>query len=523
MDKFFYKQDTLTDIPLPKEKGVELPPRIGPYKIESLLNKGGMSILYLGFHPDTKETLVIKVLSPKHVKNSEMIERFLKEAKIIALTNHPNIVKLYGQGQWEGGMYIAMEFIRGVSLRQFISQHSLSLKRSIDIILQVAYALYHLHSHGVIHGDLKPENILITEDGEVKVIDFGIARLKEELKKTSTKNAKIAGTPSYMSPEQKEGPTKMTFASDIYSLGVIAYELAMGKLSFGVIHLSLVPKGLRVIIEKALAVSLTARYPDILSFITDLSQYLKSGGLEKDRPGTDQLKEFLERIQLTSLSLSPSILPSWPQIELGIAKYKAPGQVGAYFDFFRFSNNSFGIFIAETTETTIDSSIFIGIFRGMIRTLLAEKKDTLSRPSNIAASLNRLLREDPIARQFGLAFLMLNPFNDELFFIACGLGGLIRASQGSEHPKKLSNLNPLLGKEANREFFETHDNWEVGDTLTLHSLDTSLDTLLFEALSENVLLSAQGQAEAILKKTSAHPSFSQQKNPKVLITIQRVG
>ena len=523
MDKFFYKQDTLTDIIPVKEKNPSLPSYIGPYKIESLLNKGGMSILYLGFHPQTKETLVIKVLSPKHMKNSEMIERFLKEAKIIALTNHPNIVKLYGQGQWEGGLYIAMEFIRGVSLRQFIFQHSLSLKRSIDIILQVAYALYHLHSHDVIHGDLKPENILITEEGDVKVIDFGIARLKQELKKPSLKNTKIAGTPSYMSPEQKEGSSKMTFASDVYSLGIIAYELAMGKLSFGVIHLSLVPKGLRKIIEKALAVSLTERYQDILSFITDLSQYLKSGGLEKDRPGIDQLKEFLETIQRTSLSLSPSLLPSWPQIELGLSKYKAPGQVGAYFDFFKFSNNSFGIFIAETTETTIDNSIFIGIFRGMIRTLLSEKKETLVRPSMIANSLNRLLKDDPIARYFGLTFLMLNPFNDELFFIACGLGGLIRVSQGSEHPKKLSNHNPLLGKEANREFFEIRDNWEVGDTLILHSLDSSLDNLLLEALSENILLSAQGQAEAILKKTVSHPSFSQQKNPKALITIQRVG
>lgn len=523
MDKFFYKQDTLTDIRPSFDKGSDLPSRIGPYKIESLLNKGGMSLLYLGFHPETKETLAIKVLSPQYVKHPDMIERFLKEAKIIALTNHPNIVKLYGQGQWEGGLYIAMEFIRGISLRQFIFQHSLSLKRSIDIILQVAYALYHLHSHGVIHGDLKPENILITEEGEVKVIDFGIARLHNELKTKSAKTAKIAGTPSYMSPEQKEGPANMTFASDIYSLGVIAYELAMGKLSFGVIHLSLVPKELRKIIEKALAVSLTERYPDILSFITDLSNYLKSGGLDKDRPGTDQLKEFLETIQQTSLSLSPSNPPLWPQIEIGLAKYKAPGQVGTYFDFFKFSSNSFGIFIAQTLETTIDNSIFIAIFRGMIKTLLTEKKDTLFRPSAIATSLNRLLKEDPMARQFGLTFLMLSPFNDELFFISCGLGGLIHISQGSTQPKKLSNDNPYLGKDAGKEFFETRNNWAIGDTLAFHSLDASLEDTLIESLSENILLSAQGQAEAILKKTSSHPLFPQHKTPKVLITIQRIG
>src|SRR5690606_36400224 len=108
------------------------------------------------------------------------IKQFLKEAEIIALSNHPNIVKLYGQGEWEKGLYIAMEFIQGVSLTQFILQNSLSIKRSLEILLQVAYALLHLHSHGVIHRDLKPENILITENGGVKVIDFGIAQLEQE-------------------------------------------------------------------------------------------------------------------------------------------------------------------------------------------------------------------------------------------------------------------------------------------------------------------------------------------------------
>ena len=103
-----------------------------------------MSLLYMGIQPETRQMLAIKVLSPTFVTNPEMVAQFLKETKIIGMTNHPNIVKLYGEGQWEGGLYIAMEFIRGVSLRQFIEQQSLSMKRCIDIILQVAYALCHL-------------------------------------------------------------------------------------------------------------------------------------------------------------------------------------------------------------------------------------------------------------------------------------------------------------------------------------------------------------------------------------------
>ena len=102
------------------ESLVVLPPQIGPYKIESLLQKGGMSILFLATHPESKEPITIKVLSPKYVSNPEAIKRFLYEAEIISMTDHPNIVKLYGYGQWEGGLYIAMEFIEGVSLRQLL-------------------------------------------------------------------------------------------------------------------------------------------------------------------------------------------------------------------------------------------------------------------------------------------------------------------------------------------------------------------------------------------------------------------
>jgi eukaryotic-like serine/threonine-protein kinase len=284
---FFHKQDTLPNL-VTEEEEVHIPEKIGPYKIETLLNKGGMSWLYLGIDPQTKHPLAIKTLSPAHLKDPASVERFLKESHIIALTNHPNIVKLYGEGRWEDGLYIAMEWIRGISLRQFLMQQSLSLKRSLDIVLQVSYALRHLHSHNVIHRDLKPENILITEDGEIKVIDFGIAQLGLEKPVQPLFNQQgILGTPNYMSPEQKEDPSHVTFASDIYSLGIIAYELILGKLSYGVINISLLPKELRKIITKALAVSIEERYQNITDFIVDISRYLKSGSRSGQRDPRD--------------------------------------------------------------------------------------------------------------------------------------------------------------------------------------------------------------------------------------------
>jgi len=517
----FHKQPTLTDIDPDDEPPSAIPRHIGPYKIESLLNKGGMSLLYMGIQPETRQMLAIKVLSPTFVTNPEMVDQFLKETKIIAMTNHPNIVKLYGEGQWEGGLYIAMEFIRGVSLRQFIEQQSLSMKRCIDIILQVAYALCHLHSHGVIHGDLKPENILITEDGIVKVIDFGIARLHEEIKKEKGKTLRIVGTPTYMSPEQKEDPSKISFASDIYALGIIAYELLSGKLSFGIIHLSQVPKGLRQILEKALAISIKERYPDAIKFISDLSEYLKSGGLEKDRPGTDQLKEILETIQKAGQALSPSNPPSWSSLEVGIAKYKATAQGSTYYDFFKFRDNTSVILIAQPLLTGLEASIFSANLRGMIRSLLASQEN-FSFPLFISA-LNRIVQEDPLGQKFAAAFLILSPQRDELSFLSCGLGNILHVSPGHMMPRSLGNQNPPLGSPIRGDFELTVDNWNIGDILIFHSLDPSIDQILQEALKENFFLSPQGQADALLKKVASQPVFAQDKKPQVLFSLHRIG
>lgn len=490
-----------------------LPKKIGPYKIESLLAKGGMSLLYLGLHPTTHQAIVIKVLSPEFVTHPEATQRFLKEAHIITLADHPNIVKLYGEGEWEGGLYIAMEMIHGISLRQFIAQQSLSLKRTIDIILQVSYALLHLHTHGVIHRDLKPENILIAENGNVKVIDFGIAQLHEEPAQKSA-SPQLLGTPNYMSPEQKDNPHNVTIGSDIYSLGIITYELILGRLSYGLIDLSLLPKGLRKIVEKMLAVSVKERYQDIVDLIGDLSQYLKSADLEKDRPGSDQVKEMLETLQRAGQNLSPLTPPDWPLFEIGVAKLKSPGQLGLYYDFFKFPNNTYLILIAECLSTGIDAPVFLGAFRGMIHTLLYHTPNF--HPVAFFETLNHLLYEDTWKQSFKVNLLHLNPLKDQLSYASSGLGGLFYVPAGTHQTRKLISDNPFLGNFPAPEFSETTDNWRVGDTLVLHSLDTLYEADLANALQENLLLSAPRQAEALLRK------LPPQKLPSTLICLRRL-
>ena len=141
-----------------------------------------MNFLYLGTDLETDQPVAIKILLPKFANRKDITERFLREAEILELANHPNIVKMYSHGPWEHGYYIAMEFIVGGSLRQYLLETPLSLKRSLEIILEIAYGICHLHTHGIIHRDLKLENILVTEEGEIKVIDFGIAQLIADVK-----------------------------------------------------------------------------------------------------------------------------------------------------------------------------------------------------------------------------------------------------------------------------------------------------------------------------------------------------
>ena len=533
VDSSFYKQPTLPEL-ISDQEAPLIPSMIGPYKIESLLSKGGMSLLYLGVHPTQKRPLAVKVLSPAYVNHPEAVNRFLKESQIIMMANHPNIVKLYGQGEWEKGLYIAMEFIRGISLRHFIMQQSLSMRRALEIILQVAYALLHLHSHGIIHRDLKPENILITEDGEIKVIDFGIAQLHDEPTAIAQQKGQMLGTPNYMSPEQKENPDKASFSSDIYSLGVIMYELTTGKLSYGVINLSLLPKGLKRILAKALAVSVLERYQDITDFIHEISQYLSSGEMEKERPGSDQIKEVQETLQRTIQNFSPISPPLWSSMEIGIAKLRVTNQMGLYIDFFHLPNNLYLILMAASPVVGVESAAYIGGLRGMIRMLLSDPLSTLRshfKPITFVELLNASLCLDPIGQPFAMNLICLDPMQELVTYLSCGLDPLLHLSRGASVPRKLISQNPLLGVDSTAKFAEAQDNWNEGDLLVMHSLAAkpaeeggapAYEATLIASLEENSLLSAQRQAEAILKRISSSPSFPQLLFPKALMSIQRI-
>lgn len=525
----FSKQPTLIDLePDSKPLAIKIPKSIGGYKIESLLNRGGMSVLYLGIHPETSQAITIKVLSSEYVSHPEMVERFLKEAEIIELTNHPNIVKLYGHGKWEGGLYIAMEFIQGISLRQMILQQAMSLKRSIEIVLQISYALMHLHSHGIIHRDLKPENILLTALGGVKVIDFGIAQLNDEKEKEKLpKKRRILGTPIYMSPEQKADPLNVTFTSDIYSLGVITYELVLGRLSHGTIHLALMPKGLQVILGKALALKPENRYFDIMDFIKNLSGYLTSEELKKDMRGTDYIGEFSESLKDAQSLLVPRTMPKWPRMEMAIASNCNTAISSVYYDFFMQREGVYNVVIGEVLETGVEGLLHIATLRGMVRSYA----HFIDIPTKLIETLNQSLFEEKDHQIFTLAFLTLIPIEERFSYISCGYSPLWYIPAGSASPRRLSSDNVALGISKDIEFLEITSNWDVGDALMLHTFQAGLTKNLVEleqdeaqfqeALMENLYLTGQTQVDAIFRKITKKDSRALFERLVTLISILR--
>jgi serine/threonine protein kinase/HAMP domain-containing protein len=209
------------------------PEKIGRYEIESLVGEGAMARVYRARDPDIARIVAVKVLKDELCVDEDYVNRFLRESKAAGAISHPNIVTVYDVGRFGNAPYITMEFLDEKSLADALEAHEkLPIKRVISIGIQMARALDLAHRRGIVHRDVKPGNILLMEKGEtVKITDFGIARLdrSEDLNQTSA--GMVLGTPRYMSPEQAAGKS-VDGRADLFSLGVILYELLTGKKTF---------------------------------------------------------------------------------------------------------------------------------------------------------------------------------------------------------------------------------------------------------------------------------------------------
>ncbi len=255
-------------------------PTLGRYEILEELGRGAMGIVYKGRDPKLDRLTAIKTIrftdDFDEDQAGKIREQFYREAEVVAKLTHPNIVTIYDVGEDLDLSYLAMEYLEGESLEKYAIQDSLlSIRRAIDVTIQVCDALEYAHQHGIVHRDIKPANIMILKNGLVKVTDFGIARATATSK---TRTGVIKGTPYYMSPEQISG-MKVDGRSDIFSLGIVFYQLLTGELPFGGENLAAIMyqittvepepatkynpkiyKAAVVILDKALEKSLESRY-----------------------------------------------------------------------------------------------------------------------------------------------------------------------------------------------------------------------------------------------------------------------
>ena len=269
------------------------------YRIVGKLGAGGMGEVYAAEDTKLQRRVALKLLPPEMAGDPERLQRFQREARAIAALTHPNVVTIYSVEEADGVQFLTMELVEGKTLGDIIPEGGLPLEELLRLAVPLVDAVAAAHQHGIVHRDLKPANVMLATDGRLKVLDFGLAKLKPEVATTETtelatqtltRHHTIVGTAAYMSPEQAEG-RPVDQRSDIFSLGVVLYEMACGRRPFaGDTAVSLisaiikdtprplsevkrdVPPALDRIVSRALAKAPAARYQHALELRDDLQQ-----------------------------------------------------------------------------------------------------------------------------------------------------------------------------------------------------------------------------------------------------------
>ncbi len=305
------------------EKEPELPTRIGRYAILGVIGSGGMGVVYEAQQENPRRSVALKVIRPELVGPTVM-RRFDLETSLLGRLQHPGIAQIYEAGTADSGRglqpFFAMEFVRGKSLTDYAHAHHLTSRGKLELIAKVCEAVQHAHQQGIIHRDIKPANILVDEQGQPKILDFGIARATESdiVATQQTDMGQLMGTLPYMSPEQVGAdPTEMDTRSDVYALGVSMYELLCGKLPFDLPRkkiteaariireddpspLSSFDRALRgdveTIVSKAMAKEKARRYESASELAGDIRRYLRDEPITARPPSAGyQLRKFARR------------------------------------------------------------------------------------------------------------------------------------------------------------------------------------------------------------------------------------
>ncbi len=223
-----------TKVVKPPPSPAEIAKNFPQLEILDCLGRGGMGVVYKARQPRLNRLVALKILAPEKGADPKFAERFLREAQALARLSHPNIVTVHDFGEADGMFYLLMEYVDGATLRQLLREGRMKPETALTIVPKICDALQFAHEQGVVHRDIKPENVLLDKQGRVKIADFGIAKIVtgDQPQQTITQD-QILGTPHYMAPEQVEHPQTVDHRADIYSLGVVFYEMLTGELPLG--------------------------------------------------------------------------------------------------------------------------------------------------------------------------------------------------------------------------------------------------------------------------------------------------
>ncbi len=269
----------------------------GRYEIQEIIGVGGMAVVYKAYDNIDDRTVAVKILKEEFLANEEFRRRFKNESKAIAVLSHPNIVKVYDVSYGDKVQYIVMECVDGITLKEYIRQQGvINYKEAVFFVTQILRALQHAHDKGIVHRDIKPQNIMLLENGAIKVTDFGIARFSRSETRTMTDST--IGSVHYISPEQARGDITDDKA-DIYSVGVMLYEMLTGKLPFesdntvsvAIMQLQQepvkprdinpsIPVGLEQIVLKAMQKNVNDRYQSAAEMLLDLEEFRRNPSIQ---------------------------------------------------------------------------------------------------------------------------------------------------------------------------------------------------------------------------------------------------